>query len=82
MILRMWALQLPGSGKAVSSVATNFDTDKMDIPLIASVSGNAAQSQFGYELQSGVSGPVRVKNTVANINTAIATGSAYALVSG
>jgi hypothetical protein len=78
----MWALQLPGSGKAVSSVARNFDTDKMDLPLLASVSGNAGQTGFGYELQSGITGPVRVKNTVANINTAIATGSAYSLVAG
>jgi len=83
MILRMFALQLPGSGKLVASVARNFDTQWMDLPLIGSVSGNAAQSQFDYNGGGqGNVGPVRVKNTVAAINTAIATGSAYALVAG
>jgi len=82
MILRMWAVQLPGSGKTVASVSRNFDTDRMNLPLMASVSGNAGQTQFPYQDLNGVAGPARVKNAIANINTAIATGSAYASVAG
>lgn len=80
MILRMYAVQLPGSGKVVASTQRNFDTDKMVLPLIGSVNGNAGQSQFEYQGLALNTGPVRVKHTLAQINTAIATGSAYALV--
>ena len=82
-ILKMWAVQLPGSGKAVASVSTLFDTSYIALSTIASVSGNAAQSGFNYNFsQNGNMVPVRVKNTLAKINSAIASGAAYVVVAG